>query len=85
MSADENTSAGVFLFSGVCEWWRQCAERGHVPIWCTLIQMLLVVQPNSASMERLLSMLKAGMEKSQLQDAVEMNAMGDYNHRKGNA
>jgi len=52
---------------------------------CTLFQMLLVVQPNSASVERLFSMLNAVMEKSQLQNAVEMYAMGAYNHRKGNA
>ena len=64
------------------EWWRQHAER--LPHWAKAVKLVLLVQPSSASAERVFSLLRTAFSDQQegaLQDYIEASVMLQYNHR----
>lgn len=82
--ADDNNPEGNFRASGICKWWYARRMAG-IDAWRDLFKRLLVIQPNSAAVERLFSMVKSTLEEQQqgvLADLVNVYAMGRYNHRQ---
>ena len=64
-------------------WW--AAHADTLPHWCSLVKMLLLIQPSSASAERAFSILANSFNEQQdrtLQDYLEACVMLQYNNDK---
>ena len=64
------------------KWWKIHAKE--LPMWSGAAQMVLLVQPSSASSERVFSLLNSSFKDQQecsLQDYVETSLMLQYNKR----
>ena len=62
------------------DWWLQ--HKDELPHWSSAAQMIALVQPSSAAVERIFSMLKASFGPQQdnsLQDYIESSLMLQYN------
>ena len=59
-------------------WW--AAHRDTLPHWCALVKKLLLIQPSSAAVERIFSVLS--LQDSALQDYLEASVMLRYNKSK---
>ena len=63
-------------------WWKGHAHE--LPYWSTAVQNVVLVQPSSASSERVFSLLKASFGPQQdcsLQDYIESSLMLQFNKR----
>ena len=72
-----DTSSGV----KVIDWWLQ--HKDELPNWSSAAQMIALVQPSSAAVERVFSMLKAPFGPQQdnsLQDYIESSLILQYNN-----
>jgi hypothetical protein len=74
-------AAGVSPQVDVLLWWRQ---NGHaIPAWTVACRQMILVQPSSAAVERVFSMLNASIgddQRSMLGDAIEASLMLQYNY-----
>ena len=64
-------------------WW--AAHKDTLPHWCTLVKKLLLIQPSSASSERVFSLLSNSFNSQQdtaLEDYLEASVMLRYNKAK---
>ena len=64
----------------VIDWWLQ--HKDELPHWSSAAQKIALVQPSSAAVERVFSMLKASFGPQQdnsLQDYIESSLMLQYN------
>ena len=64
------------------DWWKKNANC--LPKWVSALQKILLIQPSSAAIERVFSLLKSSFSEQQecsLQDYVEASIMLQYNKR----
>ena len=64
------------------EWW--CGHEEQLPRWASAVKQVLLVQPSSATAERVLSILKASFNEQQncaLVDYLQASVMSQYNKR----
>ena len=67
------------------KYWKN--SESTLPQWATSAKKILVVQPSSAAVERVFSMLTNAFKDQQhnsLQDYIEVSTMLRYNNRKNN-
>lgn len=75
--------AQVETEEGKVQWWSE--HQNNLPNWSAATKKILVVQPSSASAERVFSYLQAAFNKQQdlaLQETVEASVMLRYNSNK---
>ena len=78
------TAAGVtpFTVTEAVTWWKN--HSNELPHWSNSLKKVILVQPSSASAERVFSLLKASFGPQQdnsLQDYVQSSLMLQYNKR----
>ena len=64
------------------QWWG--SHFADLPVWSSVFQKLLAIQPSSASAKWAFSLLKAAFDTQQehaLQDYIEASVMLQYNQR----
>ena len=64
------------------EWW--CGHEEQLPRWASAVKQVLLVQPSSATAERVFSILKASFNEQQncaLVDYLQASVMSQYNKR----
>ena len=62
------------------DWWQR--HEQELPYWCTAFKLVLLVQPSSASAERVFSLLQNSFtqrQSSSLEDYIETSLMLQYN------
>lgn len=85
---DDRKIRNSLRHSGICQWWHDRSQELQtyaIPTWCALFSKILVLQVNSAGVERLFSMFKTAVEANQanmLQDLVEFTTAVRYNTRR---
>jgi len=63
-------------------WWKN--QETSLPTWCAVVKKILLVQPSSAAVERVFSLLNSAFGDQQdqsLQDYIEASVMLRYNNR----
>ena len=64
------------------EWW--CGHEEQLPRWASVVKQVLLVQPSSATAERVFSILRASFNEQQncaLVDYLQASVMSQYNKR----
>ena len=64
------------------EWW--CGHEEQLPRWASAVKQVLLVQPSSATAERVFSILKASFNEQQncaLVVCLQASVMSQYNKR----
>ena len=64
------------------EWW--CGHEEQLPRWASAVKQVLLVQPSSATAERVFLILKASLNEQQncaLVDYLQASVMSQYNKR----
>ena len=61
------------------DWWKRNCQG--LPSWSAAAETVLLIQPSSASSERVFSLLSNNRQESALEDYVETSLMLQYNHR----
>lgn len=73
---------------GICKWWNFRKENlavHRIPTFVLVFKKLLLLHPNSASVERVFSVLNDALKANQsesLEDKVELTTMRSYNNSK---
>ena len=63
-------------------WWK--SQETSLPNWCAVVKKILLVQPSSAAVERVFSLLISGFghqQEQSLQDYIQASVMLRYNNR----
>ena len=74
---------GVHHSVNPIDWWKSHGEQFKT--WLEAFKLILLVQPSSASAERVFSLLAnsfSSRQESCLEDYVQLSVMLQYNHRK---
>lgn len=84
LRGDTNLKRGVQALC-MMEWWRKFHDANDYPVWCRMVVRAALLQPSSASAERVFSLLKAffpARRSNTLRDQVEASLMTAFNKRQ---
>ena len=80
IAAAEDVSEGV----DPLKWWRAKEDGASMLNWVKALKLILLVQPSSASAERVFSILTDSFnfkQESALEDYIQLSVMMQYNNR----